>query len=565
MRGPQPLPSRVIEISANPISNTVRLRETRGKAGTYAALSYCWGTCSQRKTTKSTLREHLAGIEVSMLPVTIQDAIKLCQALEIPYLWVDSLCIIQDDAQDWFHEAAEMAAVYGRSALTITTPNNSQCDESFNAFDNKQPEGRPQPELPWERQHEGKTLTGTVTVRLSVRDWGGRPPFPFSIGRTTSTWMTRGWTLQEWLLPSRVLHCGSERVWDCNQTWHTESHLTYLTAGAGYAHETDNIRDGPASHIFARMARLDPKIRETGLGTHWARLVEDFTCRELSREVDKMPAIAGLAAKFMEHSQAKRRGEKYLAGLWYNKVKNPFDDRAYPSSQIPLGLLWSRSGLEFMRSPAAYRAPSWSWAALDGPVSLFRLDWPCSYLFKEIDEFKAVRKMEVNSARCLYDPPDSCSLVRTGWIIADGPLKRAYIDTSWKAAEFHPSLSGRYAETFVGLGTDRSRVETPWFGIFDQPSEQTGIHYIDECLHLLHVATVIRDADEDQVPEFVHYSLVVEKVGSFNNVDCFRRLGVAWYSPSTKNRNVDWTLGSANDWGNRHMLKDWEPRQVRLI
>lgn len=563
MRGPQPLPSRVIEIPTDKAPHTVKLRETRGEIGTYAALSYCWGTCAQIVTTQSTLQEHLAGIKVSTLPVTIQDAIRLCQSLEILYLWVDSLCIVQDDSQDWHHEAAEMASIYGRSALTITTPNNNQCDQTFNIFDRKQSDGAPLPELPWEYHHEGKTARGFVTVRLRVTDARGRPPFPFSNGNTSSNWMTRGWTLQEWLLSSRVLHCGSERVWDCNQTWHTESHLHYLTFGS--VTETDNIRDGPASHIFARMARLDPTIRETSPGAHWARLVEDFTSRTLSREMDKMPAIAGLATKFMEHNKARRRGEKYLAGLWYYKVNNTFDDRTFPSSQIPLGLLWRRSDHISLEPPATYRAPSWSWAALDGPVKLFRLDWPLSQIFSKIDKFKAVRTLEVKSARCSYDPPNSCSLVRTGWIIATGPLRPAYIDQSWNAMGSHSLRWSAYNQTLIGLSTHRGREQTPWFGIFDQAPERTGIHYVDDCLYLLHVATVIRDAEDDGAPAFMHHALILEKVGNTNNVDCFRRLGVAWYSPTTKDRTVDWHCRLANDWIDRHMLKDWESCQVCLI
>jgi hypothetical protein len=87
------------------------------------------------------------------------------------------------------------------------------------------------------------------------------------------------------------------------------------------------------------MGRLDPKIRQGSLDTHWARLVEDFTSRTLSRDMDKIPAIAGLATKFMTHSHAKAPGATYLAGLWYYKGINPFGGQTYPTSQIPLGLL----------------------------------------------------------------------------------------------------------------------------------------------------------------------------------------------------------------------------------
>lgn len=566
MRGPQCLPSRVIEVSTGITPHTVKLRDTRGKRGIYAALSYCWGTQSQKTTTKSTVQEHLAGIPVLELPATIQDAIKLCQCLDIQYLWVDSLCIVQDDSEDWHHEAAEMASIYGRSALTITTPHNSHCHESFDALKNTPQDGPPLPQILWEHHQEGKTITGTVTVRQKSLTSGGGPPFPYSSGNINSPWMARGWTLQEWLLSPRVLHCGSERVWDCYQTWHSET-STGQARHDGALNDTESARDSLAAHIFSRMARLDPTILQGGLDTHWARLVEDFTSRTLSREMDKMPAIAGLATKFMEHSHAKVPGAKYLAGLWDYKGINPFSGHAYPTSQLPLGLLWRRSSVQHMRPPAAYRAPSWSWAALDGPVSMFRLEWLLYDLFGRDVGFQEVKVMQVISATCLFDPPDSCSLVQTGWIIATSPLKRAYIKPSLGVTQFHTRLRSEYHTAFIGLSMHRSREATPWFGIFDQAPEQTGVYYLEESLYLLQVATVIDvpDPNRPQYPGVIHHALILERVGVYEGIDCFRRLGVAWYSPSKGMEALDRLEGPSIDWNDKHMLKDWESSRVRLI
>lgn len=563
-RGPQSLPSRVIDVSTETTPHTVKLHETRGESGIYAALSYCWGSCSQRTTTKSTLLDHLAGIPISVLPATIQDAIKLCRSLGIPYLWVDSLCIIQDDSEDWRHEAAEMAAIYGRSALTISTPQNSHCDESFNNLNASQPEGPSLPEMLWKHRRHGEAVTGTVTVRRMSLNSSGKPQSSFSTGKQGSPWMTRGWTLQEWLLSPRVLHCGNERMWDCYQTWYSESCLIVRSSSAA-ADDFDSIGDDSVSHVFARMARLDPDIRGSTLDTHWARLVEDFTYRTLSRQTDKLPAIAGLATKFMEHNHSKALRAKYLAGLWYYKGIYPFEGKKYPTSQIPLGLLWRRSGVDYMRSPAAYRAPSWSWAALDGPVSLFRLDWLLFDMFKTNEGFKAVDKMEILTAKCVYDSPDSCSQVQTGWIIARSPLKRVYIDPSGNVSQFHTDLQNKYHNTFIGLGTERKREQTPWFGILDQSPEQTGIHYVDESLYLLQVATVTHKWEDRQVPDIIHHALLVEKVGNINDVSCFRRLGVAWYSPVKASEIFERIDRSLSEWSNMHMLEDWEHCKVRLI
>lgn len=520
-------------------------------------------------TTKSTLQEHLAGISVLELPATIRDAIKLCQALDIQYLWVDSLCIVQDDSEDWRHEAAEMASIYGRSALTITTPQNSHCYESFDAIETTLPQGPPLPQLIWEHRQEEKTVTGTLTVRQKSLTSGSGAPFPYSSENIDSPWMARGWTLQEWLLSPRVLHCGIERVWDCYQTWHSETSPGQFDQVAALS-DTESARDSLAAHIFARMARLDPELMEGGLDTHWARLVEDFTSRTLSREMDKMPAIAGLATKFMEDSHAKAPGAKYLAGLWdYNGI-NPFDDRIYPTSHLPLGLLWRRSSIEHMRPPAAYRAPSWSWAAVDGPVSMFRSEWLLDELYELFGlyfGFQEVKVMQVISATCLFDPPDSFSLVQTGWIIAQGPLQRAYIKSSWEVNQFHPSLRSEYHRTFVGLSTRRSREETPWFGIFDQAPEQIGFYDVEDSLYLFQLATIIEKPDPDRLqdPGVMHHALILERVGIYDGIDCFRRLGVAWYSPSKEMEDLDRLDRSFIDWNDKHMLKDWESCRARLI
>jgi hypothetical protein len=311
------------------------------------------------------------------------------------------------------------------------------------------------------------------------------------------------------------------------------------------------------------MGRLDPTIREASLDTHWSRLVEHFTSRTLSRAMDKLPAIAGLATKFMEHSHAKAPGAIYLAGLWYYKGINPFGGHTYPTSQLPLGLLWRRAGVESMQSPGMYRAPSWSWSALDGPVGLFRLDWPLAYVFKKTDDFRLIPMLEVKSATCLFDPPGSYSLAQSAWIIARGPLKRAHINPSGKVAPLQSASHSEYSRTFVRLDTHQGREESSWFGIFDEFSEQTGVDYVNESLYLLHVAAVVRTSDDGKVTDFIHHALILEKLGSFNNSDCYRRLGVGWYSSSEAKEAAH--LESAYGWSDRKMLKYWEYCQVRLI
>lgn len=87
--------------------------------GQYVALSYVWGTGSALKTTHETLSSRLSGFLVSELPSSVRDAVQITRRMGFEYLWVDALCIIQGDLEDWNHESALMARVYGGAAFTI--------------------------------------------------------------------------------------------------------------------------------------------------------------------------------------------------------------------------------------------------------------------------------------------------------------------------------------------------------------------------------------------------------------------------------------------------------------
>ncbi|PQE20746.1 heterokaryon incompatibility protein [Rutstroemia sp. NJR-2017a BBW] len=102
-------------------------------AAPYACLSYCWGTDLDNnvKTLKANLKQHLDGILISVLPKTIQDAVLVCQRLGIRYLWVDALCIIQDDEEDWENESIQMCDIYSGSHITIAAHRVESCKQGF--------------------------------------------------------------------------------------------------------------------------------------------------------------------------------------------------------------------------------------------------------------------------------------------------------------------------------------------------------------------------------------------------------------------------------------------------
>jgi hypothetical protein len=95
------------------------------------ALSYCWGTPGPPKTTLSSLKERLSAIQVSSLPIAFTETISLTRKLGLQYIWIDSLCIIQDSDSDWDIESAKMASVYEQAYLTIAASSSPSCDKTF--------------------------------------------------------------------------------------------------------------------------------------------------------------------------------------------------------------------------------------------------------------------------------------------------------------------------------------------------------------------------------------------------------------------------------------------------
>jgi hypothetical protein len=112
------LPTRVLDVSIH--EEFVFLCETeQTRKGAYVALSHVWGGKVPIQTTTENINLYKNGIRLESLPQTFRDAVFMTRLLECRYLWIDSLCIIQDSKEDWTEEAARMADVYGNSYVTI--------------------------------------------------------------------------------------------------------------------------------------------------------------------------------------------------------------------------------------------------------------------------------------------------------------------------------------------------------------------------------------------------------------------------------------------------------------
>ncbi|KAL7936457.1 heterokaryon incompatibility protein domain-containing protein [Trichoderma chlorosporum] len=348
----------------------------------YACLSYCWGsdTSGVLWTTLENLESHRESIPFSKLPLTIQDAITVCRGLKIPSLWVDSLCIIQDDPVAWLEEAAQMDRIYLHSRLTIVALEPATCKSPFlgpQKFAHPAWQSRFTADIPLEENEP--------PLEIFVRPWRG-DDFEGNEDVITSSLDKRGWCLQESLLPTRRL-CfnGDEMIWQCLCRTICEcGHILWKAQPAGFGRLGTHIKlsrlkgevilshPQPARSAYESYHNYDYARR--GLGypqtayRRWRDIVMEYTKRNLTFQKDKLSAISGLAKLVREGLPSDQQGQEveypevYLAGLWRGEfhydlawvVGSPAQERITETS---LGI------------------PSWSWASVDVPVT-YKFDAP---------------------------------------------------------------------------------------------------------------------------------------------------------------------------------------------
>ncbi|KAF1358180.1 HET-domain-containing protein, partial [Lizonia empirigonia] len=203
------LPTRVLDVSVANVGGSVHLCETKDEFGEYACLSHCWGPPGDSRvlrTVSETLSMFLEHIPWSSLPRNFRDTIDFVRALGIRYLWIDSLCIIQDDPLDWDRESAKMADIYANCVISIAAWTSAHADGGLFSNHNS-----------LFRKIEFAHLTTADGERRPIYTrWherhvlDARPVFfPLS---------TRAWVLQERLMaPRTVYFLGSEVGWECRK------------------------------------------------------------------------------------------------------------------------------------------------------------------------------------------------------------------------------------------------------------------------------------------------------------------------------------------------------------
>ncbi|KAK8066794.1 HET domain-containing protein [Apiospora hydei] len=194
----------------------------------YLALSHCWGSTTTKPftTAKATLRDRMSGIWISVLPKTFRDAIRVARVLEVQYLWIDSLCIVQDDLQDWTVEAAKMADVYQGSYFTIAATSSPDGDGGL-YLDSVTPATRVDLRRAKESSKPSPNTSNAEPPDACYIRYPVASPDTIRSGPLSS----RAWVLQEQMLSTRLVHfTDSQMFYQCAAGLSSEDGVLYNTA-----------------------------------------------------------------------------------------------------------------------------------------------------------------------------------------------------------------------------------------------------------------------------------------------------------------------------------------------
>jgi len=413
---PRQMPTRLLQVGAFDPGPKVYLRASSQipSDSRYATLSHCWGQHMPVKLEQRVLQAFSEGIEIAALPRTFRDAIGLTKALGLDYLWIDSLCIIQDSPNDWDCGCTRMSSVYMGSFVNIGA--NSSADSRGGLY----------------RQRSWKSVT-PLAVCLTYAPIGWRcQPIVLYPNRGDNILDhaplgSRAWVAQERILAPRTIHLLQHKVvWECDECMASESDVTGKL----------EMRSKMAS-----LARRRPKLdnladsRKQFLST-WANVVRFYSMGKLTVATDKLIAISGVA-RYMWSMLWDDGPLEYYAGHW--------------SHNFEFQLTWSGSYFSVGSRPRNYIAPSWSWASYNGEVVF-------PYPYQE-----TLWATLIQIETCPVS--DSFGAVSSGFIRMQGPLCRAVTTYS----THHVDQEGRNIVKLLGSSVDIECVELS----FDEADEAT--------------------------------------------------------------------------------------------
>jgi hypothetical protein len=459
-----------------------------GAIENYMTLSHCWGKADTYKLTSETASHLRAGLRISLLPRTFQRTIDVVRSLGTKYLWIDSLCIIQNSTADWEQESAQMGQVYSNGLLNIAATGSTDGEGGLL------------------RERPSKLPLESTACYVSP-SWKDHCNSNLLVHRSSlpsrmlldGPLLSRGWVLQERIMAKRILHFGkSQLYWECNEHDCCEIYPTGIpelwtrptsggfskrnipdlfieygsnfgvittvdsdTLSASITQTPSELTDDAAASLrrstlevkgdtlalttsptpaaFQRLAtefwnasptqarifvegvisRGEEQSFLNGVESQeqaidfWNCVVSIYSRCELTFEKDKLVALAGVA-----RALKVQMGCDYLAGMWRIELER--------------NLLWSVES-KFTR-PEEDRAPSWSWASVDGEIKM-----PERRSRFEDEVVKDEAEIEILRVSTQKKSADEMGQVKGGALTVRGPLMTCFVQRTDDFGGFLPS------------------------------------------------------------------------------------------------------------------------------
>lgn len=360
------LPKRVLSLGSSTTDVHLLELDVRSRCQ-YVALSYCWGTESpQSSSTRETIASYRQNIPWDTLPSVFQDAIKVTQRLGLKFLWIDALCIQQDDRSDWEHHAAEMADIYGNATLTISAASSSDPSRSF--LSQKSPLDTASIDI---------VHSDVASTKVTAR----KMPYGLHSANRHDPVDSRAWTYQEtYLSRHTLLFTAHEIQWRCQTLLACECLTTAFNRPILSKPDQVTLPD-------------------------WFRVVSEYSQRSFTYKSDRLPAITGIAKTFDKTFRQVAGSSTYVVGNWREHMIpclhwNPkFPHNDYYTVCLPLS------------------NPTFSWTAVDSGA------WYSSAVYDDRFEYWAQMidlKFRLATSNP-FGPTEYCELT------IDAPFKDCYV------------------------------------------------------------------------------------------------------------------------------------------
>ncbi|KAI1173824.1 heterokaryon incompatibility protein-domain-containing protein [Nemania sp. FL0916] len=383
----------------------------------YLTLSHCWGKCQTTRLLTDNIEEYKQSIVYEVLPQSFQDAIRITYDLGFEYIWIDSLCIIQNSQEDWLSNSCKMDRIYRYAACNLVASAARDSNEGL---------------------IKPRDIETFLPLRVNVKwaEWIDFWTTSESYVMVNEDWHTavalsylasRGWVMQERLLSQFIIHFTARQLFfESRQgklNWQTAS-CEQWPSGI-FASENWAFPDLLGSwwgDMIESKERYDTKWKAQA----WTKIVQIYSRTKFTYDTDKLAAMSG----FVKEIRGVTKDE-YFAGLW--------------KEYLLYQLLWTTSKPHESIRIEPYTAPTWSWASVKGEIS---------YLF-EMDITKKKQHcirilLQLREARIMpVADQDNTGPVKAGFLRLQGPL--------WQARLTHSDTKSK-AKPFWTIGHSRKKI-----------------------------------------------------------------------------------------------------------